>query len=161
MSFEDIIKNAFLESMNGERRGDTPGETEMIREYIKDSKKIVVPNCNDQKVEAINEVLKKFGLSLASHLNVYTNCCDASRMPAVEKACLALDITGADLVIARGRLGVPGSGSMLIIMDCRGRILSAAISPPHHAHGKTVYEAVKDEIKTALERIGFVDGIIS
>ena len=55
-------------------------------------------------------------------------------MPAVNKALLALDITGAALVIARGRPGIPGSGSMLVIMDTRCRILSAAIAPPHIVH---------------------------
>lgn len=67
---------------------------------------------------------------------------------------MALDIVDCDLVIARGRLGVPGSGSMLVIMDSKGRILSAALSPPHIIHKKSVEKAVKDEMTTALKRIG-------
>lgn len=154
MTLEDKIRNAYRESAEGMRRGDTSSEIEEIRQYITSAKKIVIPNHNDDKVRAITEVLGQFGLSQAVHLQVHTDCCDLSRMPAVTKAFLALDLTDADLVIARGRLGVPGSGSMLVIMDNKGRILSAALSTSHVLHKKTVTDAVFDEVKTALERLG-------
>ena len=154
MSLELAIQNAITESASCTRRGDTFNESEEIVNYIKNSSKIIVPNCNDQKVLAINEVLAEYGLPCANHLDIQTNCCDVSRMPALAKAVMALDVTNADLIIARGRLGVPGSGSMLVIIDYKGRILSAAISPPHHIHGKTVFEAVKEETASALKRIG-------
>jgi hypothetical protein len=155
MNLEDFISNACIESSTGVRRGDKKEETEGIREYILNSKKIAIPNCNDEKVAAVNEVLSELNLPKADHLNIHTDSCDVSRMPAVTKALMALDMTDADLVIARGRLGVPGSGSMLVIVDHKGRLLSASLSPSHHLHGKTVYEAVKEEMKDALSRIGF------
>lgn len=155
MSLEDFITNACIESSTGVRRGDKKEETEGIMQYILNSKKIAIPNCNDQKVAAVNEVLTELNLPKVEHLNIHTDSCDVSRMPAVTKALMALDMTDADLVIARGRLGVPGSGSMLVIVDRKGRLLSASLSPSHHLHGKTVYEAVKDEMTDALSRIGF------
>ena len=155
MNLEDFISNACIESSTGVRRGDKKEETEGIREYILNSKKIAIPNCNDEKVAAVNEVLSELNLPKADHLNIHTDSCDVSRMPAITKALMALDMTDTDLVIARGRMGVPGSGSMLVIVDHKGRLLSAALSPSHHLHGKTVYEAVKDEMRDALSRIGF------
>lgn len=154
MSLEETIQNAYHESVMGVRRGDTLAELEEIRNYILRSRKIVVPNHNDDKVNVINEVLKAFGLSSAVHLQIHTDCCDVSRMPAISKAFLALDVTDTDLVIARGRLGVPGSGSMLVILDGKGRILSATLAPPHAIHGKSIAEAVRDEMRIALERVG-------
>lgn len=154
MSLEDAIHNACRESVAGVRRGDTPAECEEVREYILRSRTIVVPNRDGEKVRAINEVLETFGLPAAVHLPIDTNCCDVSRMPAVTKALLALDVTDADLVIARGRLGVPGSGSMLVVLDAKGRILSAALSPSHVVHGRPVQDAVRDEMRRALERAG-------
>ncbi len=108
---------------------------------------------------AINEVLAEFGLPAATHLLLPTACADLSRMPAVTKACMALDLSPSDLVIARGRLGVPGSGSMLVILDAKGRILSAALSPANCLHGKEVSDAVRDEMREALVRVGFTGGI--
>lgn len=155
ISIEDSIENACIESSTGMRRGDRESESEAVRRYIIDSERIIVPNCNGEKITAINEVLGELNLPPATHLNIHTDSCDVSRMPALTKALMALDMTDADLVIARGRLGVPGSGSMLVIVDRKGRILSASLSPSHHIHGKTVFQAVKDEMKDALSRIGF------
>jgi len=154
MSLEKTTKNAYHESVTGIRKGDTPTELEEIRQYICTSKKIVVPNRTGEKITAINRVLCEFGLARAKHLHIDTDSCDVSRMPALTKARMALDVTDCDLVIARGRLGIPGSGSMLVIMDAKGRILSAALSPSHVVHGKPVTESVRNEMRTALERIG-------
>lgn len=154
-SLEETIREAIAESVSGTRRGDKAGESEEIRKYIAGCRRIVVPNRNDIKISAINDVLAGFGLFPAEHLEIHTDCCDVSRLPALTKALMALDVTDAELVIARGRLGVPGSGSILVILDCKGRLLSAALSPSHHIHGRDVYEAVRDEMTTALERIGF------
>jgi len=155
MELEQIVENAYYESVTGVRTGDTKIECREIRRYIRDSKEIVIPNHNETKVTAINQVLEEFGLTKARHLQIHTDACDLSRMPAMTKAVMALDICSCDLVIARGRLGIPGSGSMLIILDQKGRILSASLSPPHIIHGKPVTEAVSDEMTEALERIGF------
>lgn len=155
MTLETTIGNAFQESAAGVRKGDNPAELAEIRKYLLASRVIVVPNHNGVKIGVINEILEEYGLPLAKHLAVPTGSCDVSRMPALTKALMALDISDADLVIARGRLGVPGSGSMLVILDRKGRILSAALSPAHVLHGKTVAQAVRDEMREALSRLGF------
>ncbi|WP_281774239.1 MULTISPECIES: DUF3236 domain-containing protein [Methanobacterium] len=156
MDFENTVKNAYQESAEGKRRGDTEEELHSLQKHIRSARKIVVPNRNTVKTKVINEVLTRFNLPSAQHLYLPTNSADLSRTPAITKALMALDTDDCDLVIARGRLGVPGSGSLLVIMDKKGRILSAATSPSHILHGKTVEEAVRDEITHALLRIGFM-----
>lgn len=158
MSLDSPTKNAYHESLQGRRRGDRPEELAAIRQYIRAAKKIVVPNRNGGKLTVINEVLREFGLAQAHLLPVETSCSDLSRMPALTKALMALDTTDCDLVIARGRLGIPGSGSMLVILDVKGRVLSAALSPSHVVHGGPLPDTVKSEMKAALERIGFRPG---
>jgi Uncharacterized protein conserved in archaea len=158
MSLDAITKNAYRESALGVRRGDTPGELEAIRQYIRAAKRMVVPNLTGEKLTVINEVLIEFGLAPAHHLHIETSCSDLNRMPALAKALMALDTTECDLVIARGRLGIPGSGSMLVILDGKGRVLSAALSPSHVVHGMPLPDAVRTEMRSALERIGFCRG---
>lgn len=155
MSFEKYIKNAYCESVDDKRFGDKEEEIKKIREYILSADKIYIPNWNDVKVKSINSVLKKYGIKTAKHVKCDTKFCDLTRMPAISKAKLAIDTTDCDLVIARGRLGLPGSGSLLVIMDNKSRILTASISPPHVIHKKDISDAIKYEIKEALERIGF------
>ena len=155
MRLEDHVKNAYCESAEGRRTGDTAAELIGIRHYIRGAKNIVVPNRNTVKIMTINEVLGTYGLARATHLECDTSCCDMSRMPTITKALMALDCTSCDLVIARGRLGLPGSGSMLVIVDLKGRILTAGLSPSHVVHKKPVAEAVRDEMVMALERVGF------
>ena len=88
-------------------------------------------------------------------LQIDTNTADTSRIPALAKAYMALDQSDADLIIARGRLGIPGSGSLLIFIDNKGRILTAGTSPSHAIHKKPIEEAVYEEASEALEKIGF------
>ena len=88
-------------------------------------------------------------------LQIDTNTADTSRIPALAKAYMALDQSDADLIIARGRLGIPGSGSLLIFIDNKGRILTAGTSPSHAIHKKSIEEAVYKEACEALEKIGF------
>ena len=155
MAFEKMIKNAFEESRNNCRFGDTLDEIAEIQEYIKNAEKIYVPNKNGIKVEVLNEVLGEYGLPQAEILQINTNTADTSRIPALAKAYMALDQSDADLIIARGRLGIPGSGSLLIFIDNKGRILTAGTSPSHLIHKKTIEEAVYEEACEALEKIGF------
>ncbi len=155
MNLDEQVKNAYFESANGIRTGDTASELDGIRSYIRRAGKIIIPNRTAVKIMVINEVLVQYGLVPATHLLCDTTSCDLSRMPAITKALMALDSSSCDLVIARGRLGLPGSGSMLVIMDAKGRILTMGLSPSHIIHGKPVAEAVKDEMVMALERIGF------
>ena len=154
MIFEDLIKIAFEESIRGVRKGDKEEEVEAIQNYLKSAKKIFVPNKNNIKVKVINEVLRDFGLNEARHFYMNTNAADFNRIPAISKAIYALDQLDADLIIARGRLGVPGSGSLLVFIDNKGRILTAGSSPSHVIHQKSLEESVMGEAIQALKRIG-------
>ncbi len=122
---------------------------------MKNAEKICIPNKNGIKVEVLNRVLSEYGLPQAEMLQIDTNTADTSRIPALAKAYMALDQSDADLIIARGRLGIPGSGSLLIFIDNKGRILTAGTSPSHVIHKKTIEEAVYEEASEALEKIGF------
>lgn len=155
MAFEKMIKNAFEESENNCRFGDTLEEISEIQDYIKNAQKICIPNKNGIKVEVLNGVLKEYGLPQAEMLQINTNTADTSRIPALAKAYIALDQSDADLIIARGRLGIPGSGSLLIFIDNKGRILTGGTSPSHAIHEKTIEQAVYEEACEALEKIGF------
>ena len=155
MAFEKMIKNAFEESRNDCRFGDTLEEVTEIQEYIRNAQKICIPNKNGIKVEVLNNVLKSYGVNEAEMLQIDTNTADTSRIPALAKAYMALDQSDADLIIARGRLGIPGSGSLLIFIDNKGRILTAGTSPSHAIHKKPLEDAVYEEACEALEKIGF------
>jgi hypothetical protein len=155
MDFEDIIGNAYEESLKDRRFGDKKEELKVIQNYIKSAKNIVTPTENEGKINAINKVLESFGLPNAKKVDIKTNAADLTRLPSISKAFMALDLCKCDLIIARGRLGVPGSGSLLVLMDKKGRILSAATSPSHTIHKKKVEDAVREEMTYALERIGF------
>ena len=155
MAFEKMIRNAFEESRNNTRLGDTFEEINEIQEYIRNAEKIYVPNKNGIKVEVLNEVLDEYGLPPAKILQINTNTADTSRIPALAKAYMALDQSDGDLIIARGRLGIPGSGSLLIFIDNKGRILTAGTSPSHLIHQKSIEQAVYEEACEALEKIGF------
>ncbi len=154
MAFEKMIKNAFEESENNCRFGDSIEEIREIQDYIRNAERIYVPNKNGIKFEVLNKVLAEYGLPQAEILQVNTNTADTSRIPALSKAYIALDQCECDLVIARGRLGIPGSGSLLVFIDNKGRILTAGMSPSHVIHQKSVEEAVREEAVEALEKIG-------
>lgn len=155
MAFEKMIQNAFEESLNDSRFGDTLEEIQEIQNYITNAKKVYIPNKNGIKVEVLNKVLEEYNLPQAEILQLNTNTADTSRIPALAKAYIALDQSDADLIIARGRLGIPGSGSLLIFIDNKGRILTCGTSPSHVIHKKTIEEAVYNEACEALEKIGF------
>ena len=155
MAFEKMIQNAFEESLNDSRFGDTLEEIQEIQNYIKNAKKVYIPNKNGIKVEVLNKVLEEYNLPQAEILQLNTNTADTSRIPALAKAYIALDQSDADLIIARGRLGIPGSGSLLIFIDNKGRILTCGTSPSDVIHKKTIEEAVYNEACEALEKIGF------
>ncbi|MGV8144209.1 MAG: FeGP cofactor biosynthesis guanylyltransferase HcgB family protein [Methanothermobacter sp.] len=154
MSMEKIIKNASEQSLNGTRMGDTEEEIKFIQEYLKSAQKIIIPSGNKEKVHSINQVLERMGLIPGEQFLINTSAADLNRLPAITKAIMAIDQCPCDVVIARGRLGVPGSGSMLIITDDHGRILTGTTSPSHVVHKKDLKVTVAEETKQALERIG-------
>ena len=59
MAFEKMIRNAFEESENDCRFGDTLEEIAEIQDYIKNAEKICIPNKNGIKVEVLNRVLNE------------------------------------------------------------------------------------------------------
>ena len=91
-----------------------------------------------------------------SKIDIPTEVSDLTRMPVLSKGLMAVDISNADIIIARGRLGIPGSGSMLLIMDSKGRILTGYTSPPSIIHKKDIDDSVRDELIGALKRIGVI-----
>lgn len=155
MAFEKMIHNAFEESMSDNRFGDTVEEISEIQDYIKNAKKVFIPNKNGIKVKVLNRVLKEYELPQAEILQINTNTADTNRIPALAKAYMALDQCECDLIIARGRLGIPGSGSLLVFVDNKGRILTAGMSASHVISKKSIEEAVYEEAVEALEKIGF------
>ena len=159
MAFEESIRKASIQSYEGTRKGDTIEEIRAIQDYIRGAK-IVVPNKNGIKVEVINEVLNRFDIPSAEYLQVNTNYADFSRMPAIAKAMIAVDQSDADLVIARGRLGIPGSGSLMVFMDNKSRILTAASSPSHVIHKQSLEETVYKETLEALKLIDIFNLIL-
>jgi len=153
LSLGELLLRAVRESSEGRRRGDREEEVRAIRERLR-SARIAVVTSNREKLEAVNEVLSAFGLPEAEMHKVPTEMADATPCPALFKALLGVQTSDADVVIARGRLGAPGSGAMTVFVDDRCRILTAALSPPHVLHGLPVREAMKREVRRALERLG-------
>ena len=155
---ENYIRKAYLESSRGERKGDRWEEVKTIKNYILNSKKVVVATKNLNKFKVIREILiekvyKGRDVDICK-IDIPTGAADLTRLPALSKGLMAVDTTDAHLVIARGRLGVPGSGSILLIMDGKGRILSGSISPPSVIHKRSIEDTVREELLEALRRIG-------
>ncbi|MEO2241477.1 MAG: FeGP cofactor biosynthesis guanylyltransferase HcgB family protein [Euryarchaeota archaeon] len=159
MNLGRLLLRAVRESIEGRRRGDRRGEVRAVRERLRTAERIVMATSNRKKLEAVNEVLRSFGLPEAEMHEVPTEMADATPCPALFKALLGVQTSDADVVIARGRLGVPGSGAMTVFVDDRCRILTAALSPPHVLHGMSVREAVRRETRRALERLGLRSGL--
>ncbi len=153
MRLSEVVRRALWESARGRRRGDKREEVETVAEVLLGAEDVVVVTSNEDKVRAVNEVLREFGVSEARPVELPTDMVDATPCPALFKAVMGVQATEADLVIARGRLGVPGSGAMTVVVDHRCRILTAALSPPHPVHGMDVEEAVKRELREALSRV--------
>ncbi len=151
---EEIIKNAFIESINNIRGGDKEEEIKKIQEKIRNAKKIVVATNNEKKFKVIKDIMLKICNAEIKMLDIDTRFADLTRMPALNKGLMAVDTEKADLYIARGRLGVPGSGSMLIILDEKGRVLTASLSPSSVIHKEDIGERIKKELVDALNRIG-------
>ncbi|CAB3287842.1 conserved protein of unknown function [Methanocaldococcus lauensis] len=151
---EDIIKEAYIESIKNIRKGDKEEEVKKIQEKIKKAKKIIVATNNQKKFKVIKDIMLKVCNAQIKMIDIDTKFADLTRMPALYKGLLALDTEKADIYISRGRLGVPGSGSMLVILDEKGRILTASLSPSSVIHKENIEKRIKDELIEALKRIG-------
>ncbi len=151
---EDIIKNAYLESLFKKRKGDKIEEVERIKNTILNAKKIVVSTNNQKKFNVIKSIMEKICKADIKMIDINTELADLTRMPAVYKGLIAVDTEDADIYISRGRLGVPGSGAMLVILDKKGRILSASLSVSSALDKRNIEEKVREELITALRRVG-------
>ncbi len=151
---EDIIKEAYIESIKNIRKGDKEEEVKKIQEKIKKAKKIIVATNNEKKFKVIKDIMLKVCNAEIKMIDIDTKFADLTRMPALYKGLLALDSEKADIYISRGRLGVPGSGSMLVILDEKGRILTASLSPSSVIHKEDLEKRIKEELIEALRRIG-------
>ncbi|WP_457619695.1 DUF3236 domain-containing protein [Methanopyrus sp.] len=148
------LLKAWRESWGGIRRGDKEREVEELREYLVSTDRLAVVTGNEDKLRAVNRALRRFGLSEAEMVRVPTEMADATPCPAIFKAIMGVQASDADVVIARGRLGVPGSGAMTVFVDARCRLLTAALSPPHVLHEMSAKEAMEREVEEALRRLG-------
>ncbi|WP_421077141.1 FeGP cofactor biosynthesis guanylyltransferase HcgB family protein [Methanothermococcus sp. Ax23] len=163
MKIEESIKCAYVESYNGTRKGDKKEEVELIKQTILNAKNIVVATNNPKKFKVVRDILleildkEKNKNIVVSKIDMPTEVSDLTRMPALNKGLIAVDTSNADIVIARGRFGVPGSGSMLLIMDNKGRILTGSLSPSSIIHKESIEDTVKNELIDALKRIGITD----
>ncbi|MBP2172156.1 FeGP cofactor biosynthesis guanylyltransferase HcgB family protein [Methanococcus voltae] len=168
-----IVKNSYVQSLENCRNGDRIEEIEAIQNLIKNSKKIVVATSNGKKFKVVKNIILKVLDTHTNHntisncknnqnniiiemLDICTNSADLTRMPALTKGMIAVDTTNADLIIARGRLGVAGSGSLLLVMDGKGRILTGAMSPSSIIHNESIEHKIEFELLKALEKIGIM-----
>ena len=162
MKIEESIKCAYVESYNGTRKGDKKEEVELIKQTILNAKNIVVATNNPKKFKVVRDILleildkEKNKNIVVSKIDIPTEVSDLTRMPALNNGLIAVDTSNADIVIARGRFGVPGSGSMLLIMDNKGRILTGSLSPSSIIHKESIENTVKNELIDALKRIGII-----
>ncbi|WP_459201334.1 DUF3236 domain-containing protein [Methanococcus sp. CF] len=156
MNIEETVKCAYEESLNNARFGDKIEEIHTIQNTIKLSKTVVVATSNDKKFKVVSDIISKITDAKISMLDIPTNSADLTRMPALNKGLIAVDSSNADLIITRGRLGIPGSGSLLLIMDKKGRILTGSVSPSSIIHKNPIEKTVELELINALERVGIV-----
>ena len=154
MNIEKTIKCAYDESINNSRFGDKFEEIEAIQNTIKSAKSVIVATRNEKKFKVVFDIISKITDANISMIEIPTNSADLTRIPAVNKGLIAVDSSNADIVISRGRLGIPGSGSFLLIMDKKGRILTGSVSPSSIIHKNPIENTVELELLNALERIG-------
>ncbi|MBA2847397.1 hypothetical protein HNP88_001581 [Methanococcus maripaludis] len=156
MNIENTIKSAYEESINNARFGDKIEEIDAIQSTIKSAKNVTVATSNEKKFKVVSDIISRITDANISMLEIPTNSADLTRMPALNKGLIAVDSSDADLIITRGRLGIPGSGSLLLIMDRKGRILTGSVSPSSIIHKNPIDKTVELELIVALERIGIV-----
>ncbi|WP_181507942.1 DUF3236 domain-containing protein [Methanococcus maripaludis] len=156
MNLEKTIKCAYEESLNNTRFGDKIEEIYAIQSILKSAKNVTVATSNEKKFKVVSDIISRITDANISMLELPTNSADLTRMPALNKGLIAVDSSDADLIITRGRLGIPGSGSLLLIMDRKGRILTGSVSPSSIIHKNPIEKTVELELITALERIGIV-----
>ncbi|WP_163329138.1 FeGP cofactor biosynthesis guanylyltransferase HcgB family protein [Desulfurobacterium thermolithotrophum] len=150
----ELFKDAFLESLVGNRKGDKPEETALLRERILKGKIGIVTN-NKKKFTIAKKTISLFGIKNISQIEIPTEIFDLTEIPALSKALAGRFFKSCNFYIARGRLGAPGSGALTIMIDEFGHVISAVTSPPHHLHKFSLETSVFLDIFRLLKRLGF------
>ncbi len=148
-----LFKEAFEESLKGVRKGDKPEETQTLRKLLSGGRFGVVTD-NDRKFTVFKSVLAMFGINDVVQIRVPTGVFDLQQIPSLSKALSGRNFKECDFYIARGRLGLPGSGAFTVIIDVYGNVLSAVTSPPHHLHGFSLETAVFFDAFRLFRRLG-------
>ena len=147
------FKEAYLQSLSGERKGDRPEEVEYLRRYLKSSKWGVVTD-NPLKFRIFKNTLSLFGIDRVVQLNLPTDAFDLLQVPALGKALAGRSVSDCDLILSRGRLGLPGSGALTVLVNSCGDVVSAVTSPPHVVHRLSLETAVFLDTFRLLKRLG-------
>lgn len=147
------FKEAYFQSLSGKRRGDRPEEVEYLRRYLRSSKWGIVTD-NPLKFRVFKNTLSLFGIDRVVQLEIPTNSYDLLQMPALGKALAGSRISDCELLLARGRLGLPGSGALTVLITSCGDIISAVTSPPHVVHGFSLETALFLDTFRLLARLG-------
>jgi hypothetical protein len=147
------FKNAYLESLTGNRKGDKPEETEKIVELLKKGTLGIATN-NYKKFLIAKKVAQSFGIKNVQQITIPTNCFDLTPIPALSKATAGSFISDCDFLLARGRLGAPGSGALTVLIHKSGAIVSAVTSPPSHIHKLPLEQSLIADLTTLFRRLG-------
>ena len=156
MNIEKTIKSAYEESLNNARFGDKFEEIDAIQSIIKSAKSVVVATRNEKKFKVVFDIISQITDANISMIEIPTNSADLTRIPALSKGLIAVDSSDADIIISRGRLGIPGSGSFLLILDKKGRILTGSVSPSSIIHKNPIEKTVELELLNGIERNGIM-----
>jgi|GEM_PF-240921 hypothetical protein len=143
----------YLASLRGKRKGDKPVETEIIRDKIVRSS-IGIVTANEKKYMIISSILRTFGIRKVVPVKLSTDSFDLTDIPALMKAIAGSKISECEFFLARGRLGIPGTGALTVLIHRDGSIVSAVTSPPSHIHRLSLEEAVVFDVVSLFRRIG-------
>ncbi len=151
----ELFERAFEQSLENKRRGDLPEETAYLAKLVKNSR-IALISGNAEKVEIFKNTLRLFGIEKTAEVILKNSSqFDLCDTPAIAKAIAGKNLyQKADLYLARGRLGLPGSGALTVLINKSGQILSAVTSPPHHLGNYPLETAVFVDTFNLLLRLG-------
>jgi len=147
------FREAYLQSLSGKRKGDRPQEVEYLKQRLKSSKWGVVTD-NPLKFRLFKNTLSLFGIDRVVQLEIPTDPFDLLQIPVLGKALAGRNVSDCDLFLARGRLGLPGSGALTVLVSSCGDVVSAVTSPPHVVHGLSLETALFLDTFRLLSRLG-------
>jgi len=143
----------YRESLEGNRKGDKPEETEKIKDLLLNGTLGIVTE-NNVKYKIMEKVSESFGIKRIRRIEIPTSPFDLTETPALSKAKAGRLISDCDFFLARGRLGLPGSGAMTVLTTKDGFIVSAVTSPPSHIHKMPLESALILDTTELFRRLG-------